>query len=290
MFEQYVDQFLGWVKQKSQPAWMALTTIYYEFGAAFKIFIATPLGWKQDFNFMGLNPKQLTDQQKQYDPVFLLHANYNNQASLLYMANTLTKEYPGPIYTANFNHGWITDEDHRIFEDKMSQIKKAYGEQNVTIHLVGISRGAGIALQVSCHSTLEDYPRSSLIYRDGKKYIDYWHQGKGEYVQEEFTEVIRYRSDIGRVILMGCSGKPQFYDQSYPAIFNKFRAVVGAQDRLVLGKPELHQNHCKEIETGHVGLLVNHQAHQQVSFWLNEVKQYSKAKDRSTEQELTFTV
>lgn len=252
-YEKMAHRFLDYLDKKAYyTAHAVFATILFEFIECLKYTGRFLLAYKPHFSFYGLNPKKLTKEQKEYDPVILLHGNYANQSTWLSLASKLAKNYKGPVFTINLDNGNYTQRDFDIIETTISNIKQLYNfddPNQVITHIVGFSRGAGLARYMS-------YDKSQVSVKNGDIYR----------VEDEY---MKYRPDVGRVIMIGSGSKPPFYDTN-SEVADKFRYIHGTKDLLWTDKVQLKNEHRVDVESGHAGLVNHPDTHKAIFSWLNE--------------------
>lgn len=262
------NRFLNYLYKNERNGALAFFSIlFFDFVEYIKYGFRALFGYKRHFNYYGLNPTELTDEQLAHDPVILLNGSYINQSTWFTLASALSKEetgYKGPVFTLNLNHGAYCQEDVDTIESKLDEIKALYtvdgDEVDIATHLVGFSRGAWLAYYMSRN-------QNNWYTTDG-----------GGIRSKEDIENVEYRSDIGRVIMLGGGAKPHGYD-SNPIIADKFRYIEGEND-MVMGAIGLDDDHTVCVNSGHAGLVNHNDAHRSICGWLNEVSQYSRSDDR----------
>lgn len=217
----------------------------------------TPYGWGEKFSYYGLNPENLSAEQRTQKPLLLIHGNYHNQSGWLSFAKTLQESYKGPVFTVNLPSGQITDADYAIVERKIEEITRKYlGAKNVRINLVGHSRGGYVA----------SFSAFSYQDRDGARH--YGHNPK-----VNIHKVI----SIGNVL-----SENQIHDiqstiseRNFPSIRSLFE-ITGEFDVLVREKSHLPVQQHAEFSTGHLGLLYSVDVHHRVLEVLNESSKVSR--------------
>lgn len=252
-YEKIAHRFLAYLDRKGYyEAHAVFATILFEFTECLKYTLRFLLAYKPHFSFYGLNPKKLRPEQKDYDPIILLHGNYANQSTWLSLASKLAKNYKGPVFTLNLDNGDYTQRDFDTIDTTLSNIKKLYNfddPNGVVTHIIGFSRGAGIARYMS-------FDKSQVSVMNGDVYK----------VKDDY---ITYRPDVGRVIMIGSGSKPPFYDID-PEVADKFRYIHGTKDLLWTKNVELQDEHRVDVESGHAGLVNHPDTHKAIFQWLNE--------------------
>ncbi len=248
-------RFLAHLEEKGYDnAHTVLATILFEFRECLIFVFRFLLAYKPHFNFYGLNPKKLSAEQKDHDPVILIHSNYTNQSTWLSLASTLSKKYKGPVFTVNITAGDLSQKDIDIIETKITDIKNLYNfddPNDVVTHFVGHSKGAWLAEYMSMN-------QSDWSLRDGQLY-------------RVKDELLTYRPDVGTVIMIASGNKPVHYD-SVTEVANKFRYIHGTQDLLWQKRLELREEHIIDVECGHFALLNRPETHEAICQWLNEAE------------------
>lgn len=257
-----VQRFLNYLKKKEYyTAWMAFTTFFYELRECFKYLFRMPFGRKRHFNYYGLNPKELTEEQREHDPILLLHGNYCNASNWFSVAKKLQKEYKGPVFTVNLKSGKLSQQDVETIDARISHIKNLYGGEVVT-HLSGFSRGSRYAYWMSLNR-------------------DNWHIKEDGTLHYEYE--LRYRTDIGRVVMIGAGDNPFGYKTNSHLAY-KFRYIEAANDAIWTKTLDLRKEHRADIESGHAALINKKETHKQLCRWFNEVSQYTRSKERVREE------
>lgn len=240
----------------------ATSAILLETKTVLSLAYQLPLGWMPFFTWYGVNPTELSEAQLANQPVLLLHGNSNTQGVWLSVAEQLQLKYPGPVFTINLNNGNHNPADKVLIEAKFTEIKNLYAQydiHNCQIHLVGHSRGAYLAYYESID------PDQWSITVNGRIGVD----DLGN------CSLLKFRPDVGRVIMIGSGKKPPQYS-SYKFLQEKFCAIIGTKDRLWPHDIALDEAHRVKIPSGHAELLMHPQAHMLICGWLNEMKERSK--------------
>ncbi len=99
-------------------------------------------GWGGEPHFSGANPKEITEEQRRFNPVLCLHGNCHSPSAFTSIAAALQKDpdYRPAVFTVSLRG----EEDTHIINEKMAEIRKLFGE-DVEIDLIGHSRGAFLA-------------------------------------------------------------------------------------------------------------------------------------------------
>lgn len=227
---------------------MVLGTLLLEFWVALKAAFLMPASWKSHFNFYNMNPLEITEEQSKKRPILLIHGNYHNQSAWLDFAKKLKNSHLGPVYTVNLPNGDVTKKDFEIVNKKIEQIKNQYAKFNIkdiTIDLVGHSRGAYIASKVAMDHFVEQESDIHSVITLGTPQ------------DAELMSIIKRMDNLNR--LGGSSIPcPEFYD------------ITGSYDVLCDESSPLDLDHQYIAETGHLGLLYCSQVHQQVIAWLDK--------------------
>lgn len=259
-YEHTVERFLGFVRNKGYYGFARVAgTFLFEPAAILTLAYQLPLGWLSNFTWYGLNPSALKESQLPYNPVLLLHGNQSTQGAWLSLAKQLQQQYPGPVFTINLHNGHHNPGDKMLLEAKFDRIKGLYAErgiQNCTLHVIGHSRGASLAYYFSIDSEQWSISRGGSI-------------GVNDAMR---CEVLQFRPDVGRVIMMGSGQKPPCYD-SYQFLQDKFRAIIGTKDRACSGDVALMGNYRVKLHCGHNEMLMAADSHELILTWLNEQKE-----------------
>jgi hypothetical protein len=236
----------------SYPKYMFLRVLaswIWEPSAQFRASREYRLGWKQPFNFYGLNPVQISEDQARQPPILLLHGNWHNQSAWLSFAESAAKSGFGSLYTVNLPSGSLSEQDIAIVNDKIAEIKaqyKLHKRDDIKVHLVGHSRGARIAYYMAAEESG-------------------WHFNKVEAVLT--GEKIVLRRDIGKIIKLGYPTSE--WDIGHFGAITQAYDVVGMEDVIVTHRSKLPAKHYLEVECGHVGLLYHPAVHEQIIKWLS---------------------
>lgn len=131
---------------------LVLGTLLTELWPAFKAAFIGAAYYRKDFNYYHMNPKILTQEELNKQPILLIHGNYHNQSAWISLAKKLQLNYLGPVYTVNLPGGVITDKDYEILDEKMEEIKAQYKKSkagHIKIHVIGHSRGGFLASEMA---------------------------------------------------------------------------------------------------------------------------------------------
>lgn len=98
-------------------------------------------GKSENFNFYGLNPKHIIQQDS--PAILFLHGDKHNQSAALSLASYLKTASVGPIFTVNLDYNEENPAEHRkqLFE-KIAYIKNLYTQKELKLILIGHSKGA----------------------------------------------------------------------------------------------------------------------------------------------------
>ncbi len=220
---------------------MVLGTLLLEPCESIKAAFMIPAGLKKHFNFYNMNPKTLTREQLNKQPILLIHGNYHNQSAWISLVKKLKAENLGPIYTVNLPSGPITDKDYKAIKEKVDEIKsqyKRYNIHNIKINVIGHSRGGFLAAQIA-----------STVLGKGKKC--------SEVGSENFGKVIK----IGSVLNQSAISSIQEEDLDF---CDRVYEITGKYDALVTGQSLLPASHTKMVNSGHLGLLYSAKTHHHV--------------------------
>ncbi len=215
-----------------------LGTLLLEPWQSLKAALLMPFGMKTHFNFYNLNPRNLTKEQLDKEPILCIHGNLHNQTAWLSLAKSMQSIGLGPLYTINVPSGEITTKDYEILEMKIKEIKAAY-KKNIKIHFISHSRGGWLAV-------------SKTWSNIGPGVERYWSPRS---------------SDIGKVITMGFSlGKQsiQMVEKYDPHFKDSLFEIAGTYDVLWTDASVLPASNQYSIDVGHVGLLNSLEAHQTI--------------------------
>ena len=103
-------------------------------------------GKSLDFHDFGMNPKKLSEKQLSQTPILALHGKNGTQGTFLGAGEFFQKNGIGPLFTVNLSDGELTEKDREIIDEKILEIKRLYGRDDIQIDLIGYSRGAEMAL------------------------------------------------------------------------------------------------------------------------------------------------
>lgn len=220
--------------------------------ATFKSSFCYPVGYRNQFNYFGLNPISLSPEQTEKRPILLLHGNYHNQSAFLFLAKILSEKDLGPVYTLNLHSGPLTEKDTDLIQEKIHQIQSQYEiyGKKVKIDLVGHSRGAEMAFCMGMDkSCWEITPEGNIV-------ID----------NENFEK----NPHIGRVIRLGLSTSDSYRDQIDEKYLEEIYEIDAEFDLIREHDEISHQDptHRLELPCGHVGLLQTEEALEQIADWL----------------------
>lgn len=119
---------------------LALTGLR-EAKAVSKAVLLYSCGKLERFNFYGLNPQRILQQDK--PAILFLHGDHHNQSAALPLASYLKETGVGAMFTVNLTYNDENSTPHRkqIF-NRISEIKKLYEQEELKIIIVGHSKGA----------------------------------------------------------------------------------------------------------------------------------------------------
>ncbi|PIS01339.1 MAG: hypothetical protein COT84_02825 [Chlamydiae bacterium CG10_big_fil_rev_8_21_14_0_10_35_9] len=241
--------FVNFLENHNQyVAAMVTGTLLTEPVSALKAALLYPLGWKKNFNFIGMNPKSITKEQSEKRPILLLHGNLHNQSAWISFAKKLRKENLGPVYTLNLPNHSFSSADKTLVEEKITEILKQYrkwNNQNVKIDVIGHSRGATVA---TCVGLKED----TWLFKEG--------------CPSFYLSEVEKRAEIGKVIKIGYPTTQWYIDNVQ--ITNHLYEIYGTRDVLAPKSSNLSQKF--EVNTGHLGLLYSSSVHNKAIEWLKD--------------------
>lgn len=145
-------KLLHYIKQ----AYHSTTALAAEFYAIF-IFNITHLnrGKVHPYQFHGLNPETLTDEESKKPAILFLHGQGHNQSGALPLAKELNSANISPVFTLNLYYDEKNPQTHeQLLRKRIHEIQTLYhekGKQKVDLILVGHSRGGIEALNYICH-------------------------------------------------------------------------------------------------------------------------------------------
>lgn len=229
-----IRKFVQFLEKHRKPvAAMVFGTLLMEPREALRAGFMTFSNWKKPFNFFGMNPLEITEEQSKKRPIVLLHGNYHDQSAWLSLAKSLKRHNLGPVYTVNLPNGSLSDLDFEILRKKIQEIKRQYTRFNnngIKIDLIGHSRGGTLAQLFA------------------------WNQSPCH--------------DIGRVILIGSVVDQKKMDSIAPEDLQRLYEITGKDDILVTDQSLCHGQNQEVVNVGHLGLLYAKETHHRVIQWL----------------------
>lgn len=231
----YFLRFYGW-KQTAN----AIGSLLAELKSALYTGYWLPWGRDKNFRYYGLNPTELTVEQKKKPAILLLHGKGSNQSAWVELAKTFQREKIPNIFTLNSNDGELTDDDIPLLEEKYEEIRKLYGEENPRIILIGHSRGAEFALYAAL-------PSDAFSLREG-----YCTQDKAWDV---------FRPEIECVIRLGSPMLKEEREKLPSHLEKRVYEIDGLRDLLI---PDRSLAPYYAADCGHVELLYDQSVHQKI--------------------------
>lgn len=195
-------------------------------------------GKEKEFHPYGINPTELSDEQKRSTPILALHGKNGTQGSFITMAQAFQKAGVGPLFTLNLCEGELTMEDKDRIDAKIFEIQRLYGRE-IQVDLIGYSRGAEMALYMGLEA-------------------DSWHIKEGGYCyQDKKWNVMNPL--IGRIFRIGSMTIESEWNLLSEEIRERIYEVRGTEDILMPEKSLAH--HQIEVYEGHVGLVDSPEVH-----------------------------
>lgn len=255
----YLDQNNKWmVARWVQTIFFEPKYALREVAALLKLGKTMLLYTKKPFNYYGLNPTELSEEQAKHEPIILLHGAGGNESNWLTMAQSFEKEHDGPVFTVNLVNGTWSEKDRETLEQKLIEIKHLYRVHSiydVKTNLIGHSRGGTIAYYFSLQ---QDQWRVC----EAENFL-----GFAEHI-EQYTE-LRHRHDIGHVISIGMIF-PRFH--LYANRANKLHSVVSTKDQYTSEEKRLFakrdRNSVLVEDLTHCELIANHGIFSQSLSWI----------------------
>ncbi len=211
-----------------------------------------PYGWKEKFQYYGLNPEKLTPSQAQKRPLLCIHGDNHNQSAWLTLAKASEQSHAGPIFTINLDlkrSSW-TEDARSLLNAKIEEIKRQYREQgidDVQIDIAGHSTGASLAF----YTALE--PSSWKVSPEGRAEVN--------------PDKIAWRKDIGNIIRIGTPTTAKENELLDPEMRNRIFEIDGTDDLLVDARSTARPDHRAEIPCGHVELIFSPETCALISRW-----------------------
>jgi pimeloyl-ACP methyl ester carboxylesterase len=201
-------------------------------------------------HFHNVNPTTLKPEQLLVNPVLVIHGNYSDPSMYSSVAKALKNSYGPAVFTVKLKHGDLTEEDRIRVNTRIEEIKalfRKYGKNDVKIDLVGHSRGAIVANDLS---------------------HEHWHYNANGNVQvDEGFDDWTAREDIGKTIIMGNHGLRA------AAAPEKFFEINGNRDFLIFNAAEINEyaqlalrepDHYHMVPAAHAELLYSTPAHKRL--------------------------
>ena len=231
----YFLRFIGWRRAAN-----AIGSLLTEFKSVLYAGCWLPWGKSATFRYYGLNPTELTDEQKKKPAILLLHGKGSNQSAWVKLAKTFQKEGVPNVFTLNSSDGELTDEDIPLLEEKFEVIRELYGEKTHKINLIGHSRGAEFALYAAL-------PSDTFTLREG-----YCTQDK---VWNKF------RPEVECVIRLGSPMLKEEREKLPSNLRERVYEIDGLRDLLI---PNRSLAPYYAADCGHVELLYDQSVHQKI--------------------------
>ncbi len=208
----------------------------------------------------GMNPKDLTDEQKTKQPILLIHGNGGGPSHWIPLAKHLQAKALGrPVFTVYLpNKGLpIGEADYKIVADRMKEIEALYGEESFAdkkFDFIGHSRGATIADQMASGLCLKMEGAPEMGQKGGFKFSTTGYSDK------------RVGEKIGKVIKLDCPtfhpevanklNKNDMYEvNGKGSMLRRWKSVAGFNDYE-------KKTHVKEVDGGHGWPLYSKEAHE----------------------------
>lgn len=203
------------------------------------------LGCRKSFQFYGMNPSQISEDQAQQRAILLIHGNFHNQSAWLALAKALQNYDLGPIYTVNLPPGPLTEKDREILNAKLQEIQSHYAAKGQvgTIDIVGHSRGSEVAFLAA----LED--RCYELYHGEKR----------------LSSNLSFKPQIGKVLRVGTPTDAIEMRALSQDLLDRIFEINAQNDCFIPQKSLLQNGKETTFPTGHLGLLFSSQVHRQIA-------------------------
>lgn len=217
-----------------------LAALLAEPGSNFYLMKWFRLGKQKQFHFFGLNPTTISEENRKLPVVLLLHGKGVNQSAWIELARFFQNEGVGNVFTLNSHKGELTGEDIPLFEAKLEEISRLYGDKIPEVIVVGHSRGAEFSLYAGLP------PHTFKLE-------------KGYCIQLQKWEM--FRPEIKMMIRLGSPLLPQEWKQLTEEMRGKIYEIDGLLDLII---PNRSLNPFYQADCGHLGLLYNREVHKKI--------------------------
>lgn len=212
-------------------------------------------GLRKEFQWFGLNPKKLTQEQSQTYPMLLIHGRCHNQGVWIPLAKAIQKSgLSNPVYTLNLSCDSNVESCILQIEKKLAEIKKQYndlGVKDVPIDLLGYSAGGDSAYKVGVKPHHHLYHETPFRF-DIPSHCFNWYKKDG----------------IGEILLLGepASQRPSlFASVDLKNDYERSTIEIWASNDFLLPFPSaLPPSRQLRVETTHLGLPFSSDVHQNV--------------------------
>lgn len=197
-------------------------------------------GKEKSFHYYGLNPVELSEEQKKHPAIILLHGKGSNQSVWVEVAKAFEKAGVPNVFTLNTSDGELTDADIPLLEEKYREIQALYGEQQAQFILIGHSRGAELSLYGALPS-------------------DTFTLQKGVCTQLKPWE--GFRPEILRVIRLGSPLLESEKDKLPPHLREKIYEIDAMRDLII---PDRSLTPFYQADCGHLELVYDAAVHEKL--------------------------
>ncbi|MCB1066796.1 MAG: alpha/beta hydrolase [Simkania sp.] len=197
-------------------------------------------GKEKTFQYYGLNPISLTEEQKEKPAILLLHGKGSNQAVWASLAKTFQEKGIPNVFTLNSYDGELTVEDVPLFEAKLNEIRHLYGAKMPRVIVIGHSRGAEFSLYAALP------PETFKLDEGYCTQLKKWET---------------FRPEIHKMIRLGSPLLPEEREQLPEEMLAKIYEIDGLRDLII---PDRSLTPYYQADCGHVELLYNQEVHQKI--------------------------
>lgn len=195
-------------------------------------------GKVDDFSDFGMNPKELSEDQKKQVPTLALHGKNGTQGTFLSMGRYFQENDLGPLFTLNLSEGELNQEDVAKVHAKIQEIQGLYGEK-VKVNLLGYSRGAELALYAAL-------PEETFSINAGQC--------------NKLGEWEAWQDSIGKIIRIGSMTLQKEWEALSLAMQESIYEIRG-EDDIHMPEKSLSKHPSTVPYGGHVGLPTNPKTH-----------------------------